>query len=25
VIGYVRRKIFLFDGKVAKDEKIEKN
>ena len=24
VIGYVRRKIFLFDGKVAKDEKIEK-
>ena len=25
VIGYVRRKIFLSDGKVAKDEKIEKN
>jgi len=25
VIGYVRRKIFLFDGKVARDEKIEKN
>jgi putative ABC transport system ATP-binding protein len=25
VIGYVRRKIFLFDGKVAKDEQIEKN
>ncbi len=25
VIGYVRRKIFLFDGKVAKDEKIEQN
>lgn len=25
VIAYVRRKIFLFDGKVAKDEKIEKN
>jgi len=25
VIGYVRRKIFLFDGKVAKDEKLEKN
>ncbi len=25
VIGYVKRKIFLFDGKVAKDEKIEKN
>ncbi len=25
VIGYVRRKIFLLDGKVAKDEKIEKN
>jgi putative ABC transport system ATP-binding protein len=25
VIGYVRRKIFLFDGKVAKDEKTEKN
>jgi putative ABC transport system ATP-binding protein len=25
VIGYVRRKIFLFDGKVAKDEKIERN
>jgi len=25
VIGYVKRKIFLFDGKVVKDEKIEKN
>jgi putative ABC transport system ATP-binding protein len=25
VIAYVRRKIFLFDGKVAKDEKIEQN
>jgi putative ABC transport system ATP-binding protein len=25
VIAYVRRKIFLFDGKVAKDEKIERN
>ncbi len=25
VIGYVRRKIFLFDGKVAKDERIEQN
>jgi putative ABC transport system ATP-binding protein len=25
VIAYVRRKIFLSDGKVAKDEKIEKN
>lgn len=25
VIGYVRRKIFLSDGKVAKDEKTEKN
>jgi putative ABC transport system ATP-binding protein len=25
VIGYVRRKIWLADGKVAKDELIEKN
>ena len=25
VIGYVRRKVFLLDGKVAKDEIIEKN
>jgi putative ABC transport system ATP-binding protein len=25
VIGYVRRKIFLLDGKVAKDELIERN
>jgi putative ABC transport system ATP-binding protein len=25
VIGYVRRKVFLLDGRVVKDEIIEKN